>query len=116
MSEQTITPESLSRVARQTATEESIVYALDNLIWMSVEVYFWPWQEIEALQFGISSDGTSFQELEVIAADEGGDWNRFVYTADSLPEGTSHLQINWTNTEGKAWTPQVSRVELGYRN
>ena len=105
-----------SRAARQTATEESIVYALDNLLWMSVEVYFWPSQEIEALQFEISSDGMSFQDLEVTATDEGGDWSRFVYTAEGLPEGTSHLRINWNNTEGKAWTPQVSRVELGYRD
>ncbi|MDP6934418.1 MAG: hypothetical protein QGG40_15940, partial [Myxococcota bacterium] len=102
------------RAARSAATRDSLVYSMNEIQWMAVEVFFWPWETVDPMSFETSPDGITYEALEVLTIDEGGDWNRLVYSVETMPEGTSHLKITWNNTEGTSWTPQVSRVELGY--
>ena len=104
----------LARVSRINPSVESLVYALDDLQWMSVEAYYWPDQAFVDLLFEVSANGTDYEALEVIGEDKGGDWTHWVYSADAIPEGTNHLKITIQDTSGKSWTPQLSRVELGY--
>jgi hypothetical protein len=81
---------------------------------MSVEAYYWPDQAFVDLLFEVSANGTDYEALEVTGEDKGGDWTHWVYSADAIPEGTTHLKITIQDTSGKSWTPQLSRVELGY--
>ena len=63
---------------------------------------------------GCKRMGVNVANLRGAIEDKGGDWNLFVYTADVVPEGSHYLRITIEDTTGKSYTPQLSRVELGY--
>ena len=86
-----------------------------DLVSFLVDTYFWPYEPTIHFKFYTSPDGASYTELSPLVDEVGGDWIRIQYRPTSVPAGARFLKIEFRNTTGNHWTPQISRLTIDYR-
>ncbi|MGE5598031.1 MAG: hypothetical protein ACM3XS_01465, partial [Bacteroidota bacterium] len=104
-----------SRIMRSAATVEYVIYRVPAPIRsFRAEIYFWPQESVVDNKFYVSKDGKTFTELNPDRENLGGDWIKIVYSAGVLPPEFTYLKIEFRNTAGQWWNPNLSRVEIIY--
>lgn len=71
--------------------------------------YFWPTQPNSHFTFYVSANATNWTLATPSIVGGAGDWSRYIYTLNNL-QNTNYIKINWNNSGGPAWTPQLGQV------
>lgn len=101
------------RLYRTEAGEQEATWEVDGeLVEIEVVVYAWPYEAVPELALAASVDGTSWTDLAVSTADEGGDWIRLRLTVEAVPAGARWLRVGLPEHGGEVWNPQVAEVHL----
>ena len=101
------------RVCRSTAADGSLVWAPGGtILGLELDLYAWPWEDTPTLTVEASADGSSWEILDITPTELGGDWEHFLYSLYSLPEGSTQLRVTIPETGGEVWNPQIAELRL----
>lgn len=101
------------RVCRSTAADGRLVWAPGGtILGLEMHVYAWPWEDTPTLMLESSSDGSSWETLDITPTDLGGDWGHLLYRLYPLPEGATRLRVTIPETGGEVWNPQIAELRL----
>lgn len=104
------------RIGRYTATQEWVSYELKNKFNMKAIAYYWDKEAISHFKFFVSSDNTTWDEIipkiTVENPAQTDYWYKVTYTKNDLPSSAKYLKIQWENTSGNPWTPQLGEVQI----
>jgi len=101
----------ISRVRRNKATNQEIVWKQADIISFETTSFFWPSEGVSQISFFISKDGLSWNQATPSLQGGSGNWTKYTYSLNNL-SNTNYIKLRWNNTGGVFWNPQVGRVVI----
>ncbi|MFD1957526.1 chitobiase/beta-hexosaminidase C-terminal domain-containing protein [Paenibacillus thailandensis] len=103
------------RAVRTSTNPGYLIYKTDyDMSSFLVRGYHFTGYPIEEPKFFVSQDGQTYEEIAAESYTVGkavSNWQQYAYEMDMLPAGTKYLRIQ-VNGSSKAWTPQISSVQI----